>query len=90
MTASRQFEDAQLSELDTVLEAREAVDHLHRLEAAPLLAPARGMYSGFLERFPALLTAGTPAAAFATAVPRLLLPRETAGPVVGVLAHEGV
>ncbi len=90
LTGSRHLEEAQISELDTVLEAREAVDYLLQLEASPLLAQHRHVYAGFLDGVPQLLTARTGVETFAVAVVRLLVPNEDeAGQVVVVLTHTG-
>ncbi|KAL4539441.1 hypothetical protein Ndes2437B_g02183 [Nannochloris sp. 'desiccata'] len=90
LTGSRHLEEAQISELDTVLEAREAVDYLLELEASPLLAQHRHVYAGFLDGVPQLLTARTGVQTFVVAVVKLLVPNEVeAGQLVALLTHSG-
>jgi hypothetical protein len=90
LTGSRHLEEAQISELDTVLEAREAVDYLLELEATPLLAQHRHVYAGFFDGVPQLLTARTGVQTFVMAVVRMLVPNEEeAGQLLALLTHSG-
>ena len=89
LSGSMHFEEAQISELDTILEARVAVDMLSALEASPLLARHRQLYAPFLDRMPQLLSMITGVKTFYAAVGRLLMPREEAERVLAVLAHTG-
>jgi hypothetical protein len=90
LTGSRHLEEAQISELDTVLEAREAVDYLEKLEASPLLAQHRELYAAFLDRMTYLLTAKTGVETFVLAVVRLLVPNaDDAEKILILLTHSG-
>jgi len=90
MTGSRHLEEAQISELDSVLVAQEAVDYLLELEASPLLAQHRHLYAGFLDGVPQLLTARTGVQTFVVAVVNMVVPNgEEAGQLLALLTHSG-
>ena len=76
MTGSRHFEEAQLRELDCVLEARESLDLLSMLSEAPLVNVQLDMYSAFFDTMPSLLAVGTSMEQFQSTIVRLLVGQE--------------
>lgn len=74
MTGSRQIEEQQLQELDTVLEARGELDLLAKLEKSPALCAIPGLASQFFSEMPTLLEFGTDVATFQRRIIQILLP----------------
>ena len=85
LTGSRQQEELEFSDFDTVLAAREAIDYLGQLAEKPLLKIHRNLYAPFLDRMPQLLTSSTGVGTFVMEVTRLLLPGGTGEVVLAVL-----
>lgn len=85
LTGSRHLEEAQLREMDTIVEAQEQLDGLRALEGAPLLMAWRGRYAAFLERLPSLLTVMTSVPAFQGTIAWLLLRGRDADVVVAIV-----
>lgn len=87
LTGSRQQEELEFSDFDTLLASREAVDYLGQLAEKPLLKSHRALYAPFLDRMPQLLTSTTGIGTFVVEVTRLLLPGSNADVVLAVLLH---
>lgn len=75
-TGSRHLEEAQLGEMDTLVEAQWHVDGLKELERSPLLTGKGGEYAEFWGQMPSLLTSATGVHEFQRATAKLLLPTD--------------
>ena len=90
LSGSRQLEEQQFQELDSVLARGTEVDALHALAACPMMvaaAPALWVHR-FMDQLPALLNASTAPAEFQAATARLLLGNAAGAQVLAVLRAE--
>ena len=89
-TGSRHFEEAQMKELDCVLEAREWLDVMADLSQAPLVSIKYKLYEEFFDAMPSHLSVGVPVHQFQAFITRTLLGKETSSCLTNVQAQGAI